>query len=90
MVRRRFRVSGVVQGVGFRFWTQRVGQSLALRGIVRNVEDGSVEVEVEGAPDQVDRLRRELERGPERALVTAVEELPSTDRQLAEPFGIAL
>jgi acylphosphatase len=43
-----FKVQGKVQGVGFRMWVRHTGTGLGLRGSVRNLEDGSVEVHVAG------------------------------------------
>ncbi len=79
-VRRRFRVEGRVQGVGFRWWTLRRGRAAGLRGWVRNLPDGAVEVEVEGSSATVADFRRDLERGPIAARVDVVHELePGTD-----------
>ena len=60
-MRRRFRVSGRVQGVGFRMWTLRRARDLGLRGTVANERDGSVVVEAEGEPAALDRLAKRLE-----------------------------
>lgn len=43
------RITGVVQGVGFRYWTARKADELMLRGTVRNNRDGSVQVVAEGS-----------------------------------------
>jgi len=48
LVRARIRVTGVVQGVGYRFFVRNVAASLGLAGEVRNLSDGSVEVVAEG------------------------------------------
>jgi acylphosphatase len=69
---RGFRVTGRVQGVGFRWWTQRTAQRLGLVGAVRNCSDGSVEVQVVGATDVVDRLEVALMRGPPASRVERV------------------
>lgn len=46
------RITGMVQGVGFRYWTARKADELALKGTVRNEHDGSVMLVAEGAdPD---------------------------------------
>ena len=78
-MRRRYLVSGVVQGVGFRFFARRVAQRLGLSGWVRNLADGRVETEVEGSPDMLDTYVRELSRGPAGAMVTGVEDVEVSD-----------
>ena len=55
-VRRRYNITGQVQGVGFRYRAQYAARSLELTGWVRNEEDGSVTLEVQGAPDKFGRL----------------------------------
>jgi acylphosphatase len=52
-VRLNARVFGVVQGVGFRFWTMGKAEELGLTGEVRNVDDGSVAVVAEGPESRV-------------------------------------
>jgi acylphosphatase len=71
---RRFLISGLVQGVGFRFFTQHLAENLHLSGYVRNLRDGRVEVLASGSPEQLERLRASLERGPRFATVRGVEE----------------
>jgi len=48
--------SGSVQGVGFRFTTERIASKLGLKGWVRNIEDGRVELVCEGEESDVDAL----------------------------------
>lgn len=76
--RLRFLVTGSVQGVGFRFFTQRTARALGISGWVRNLPDGSVEVEAEGDPRALEALRGALAKGPPSARVTRVDafELP--------------
>ena len=69
----RFRVFGRVQGVGYRWWTDREATGLGVTGTVRNLEDGSVEVIAHGNPDQMDRLERALRRGPPMSEVERIE-----------------
>lgn len=71
---RRYYISGVVQGVGFRFFAQRVAETLRLAGYVRNRRDSRVEVYAIGTAERLRALRRELERGPRGATVTRVTE----------------
>lgn len=66
-------VSGVVQGVGFRFSTAREAERLGLGGYVRNLPDGRVEFEAEGADEAVDALVAWAHRGPGPARVERVE-----------------
>ncbi|MET3141794.1 UNVERIFIED_ORG: acylphosphatase [Arthrobacter sp. UYEF2] len=55
-IRLSARVFGVVQGVGFRFWTMGKADELGLKGVVRNLDDGSVSIEAEGPEQQVHKL----------------------------------
>ena len=58
------RVTGVVQGVGFRFFVSRVARNLGLVGYVRNCADGSVELEAEGESSDVSALVDAVGTGP--------------------------
>jgi acylphosphatase len=66
-------VHGDVQGVGFRAATAQQARRANVAGWVRNLRDGSVEVEAEGSVQAIDELIRWLRRGPSLARVTAVE-----------------
>ena len=72
-VQMRATVRGLVQGVGFRMWTQRRARALGLSGYVRNLEDGSVEVVGEGPRESLEQFLAILRRGPESADVRFVE-----------------
>jgi acylphosphatase len=79
---KRYFVSGMVQGVGFRYFTQDAAEKLRLSGFVRNLRDGRVEVFAIGTPQQHAELRAVLERGPRFSSVTEVQEEPAAlDRQ---------
>ncbi len=69
----RFRVTGRVQGVGFRATTRRRALALGLRGTATNRADGSVEVIAVGPAQAIDDLREWLHHGPEHARVESVE-----------------
>jgi len=77
---RLFRVQGRVQGVGFRWFVERVASELAVAGYVKNLYDESVEVYAIGSEEQLNELRQQLERGPRGARVTRVEEGPAPVR----------
>jgi len=66
-------VKGKVQGVGFRFSTVRRAHELGVRGWVRNLDDGTVEALLQGAPDQIDELLSWMRYGPPAARVDNVE-----------------
>jgi len=65
-------VRGRVQGVGFRWYVQRVGQRLALGGHVCNLPDGSVEVHARGPTEALDALEKALREGPPASRVEAL------------------
>ncbi len=65
-------VSGVVQGVGFRWFVERVARNLGLVGYVRNLYDGSVEAYAEGGEDVLNAFHKELKIGPRSAHVSGV------------------
>ena len=66
-------VSGKVQGVYFRAFVQEQAQSLGLRGWVRNLKDGKVEILAQGAETAFTELKELLWQGSPRALVDMVE-----------------
>lgn len=59
-----------MQGVGFRHWTARTALSLGLTGWVRNLPDGSVEVQAQGERESLEKMAVWLRRGPSSARVT--------------------
>jgi acylphosphatase len=67
------RVFGVVQGVGFRYATLAQARKLNLKGYVRNLPDGSVEVVAEGEEAVISRFLVWLSQGPPGASVRRVE-----------------
>ena len=70
---RGYRIHGLVQGVGFRYWTQKQAYSLGLHGYVRNLPDGSVEIAAAGAVASLADFEARLGRGPSGARVDRVE-----------------
>ena len=65
-------VCGRVQGVGFRAFVQLEATKLQLHGWVRNCSDGSVESQVEGPRDQIERFLEKLHQGPTCSRVNSV------------------
>ncbi len=70
--RRAYRISGIVQGVGFRYFTRNEARSLGLGGWVCNRPDGSVEVQVEGEKNVLSRFESQLKQGPPSGEVNQV------------------
>ncbi|MBT5876144.1 MAG: acylphosphatase [Candidatus Latescibacteria bacterium] len=68
-VRGRFTVSGRVQGVGYRYFTDRIASQFGLRGYVRNLWSGDVEIVLEGPRTILERALTEFRRGPSLAVV---------------------
>jgi len=63
IVRYYGRAVGRVQGVGFRFFVQQNASELGLTGWVRNMDDGSVTMEIQGQEAPVDELERRIRKG---------------------------
>lgn len=85
---RRFRISGIVQGVGFRYYTQKQALRLGLAGWVRNLPGGEVELLACGRPERLDELHAWLLQGPTRASVSGVQvEIPEV---VTDPVGFAI
>jgi acylphosphatase len=72
MIRAYLLIQGRVQGVGFRANTRRRANRLNLRGWVRNMRNGDVEIIVEGPEVEVDRFIAWCHRGPTSAYVSKV------------------
>ena len=86
---KRYFISGMVQGVGYRFFTHAAAERLGLSGFVRNLRDGRVEVLAVGTPPQHRELRALLERGPRFSSVSEVREEPAiSDAQDRDAFFI--
>jgi len=68
----RLIVRGRVQGVGFRWFAQRAASKLGVTGYVKNLPDGSVEIEAEGERGRLEELIQQVKLGPTFAHVTDV------------------
>jgi len=71
---RRWIVSGRVQGVGYRYFARQTAQALGVRGWIRNLPDGSCEVQAAGSGELLQRFQDELRRGPRGARVEDIAE----------------
>ena len=83
------RVTGRVQGVGYRWWVRRQAEALALTGWVMNANsERAVELVAEGPAGALDELERRLWQGPDGARVEAIEARRSPASGEFDRFGI--
>jgi acylphosphatase len=73
MQTRHLKISGRVQGVGFRYYVHHHAQRLGLTGWVRNCRDGSVEAVVQGNDSAIAEMIAAARRGPRNSAVSAVD-----------------
>ncbi|MFH2096448.1 MAG: acylphosphatase [Bacteroidota bacterium] len=81
-------ISGHVQGVSFRWEAKREADLLGVSGYVRNNYDGSVYIEAEGTPDQLDAFIAWCHQGPSGAIVEEVNVSESKELQNYKSFLI--
>lgn len=90
MKRLEARISGRVQGVGFRYSTQRQARRLGLDGWVRNDPDGSVSVVAEGPEPDIKSFEQWLKKGPPGARVETVDSRTTQARGDLGRFRVAV
>lgn len=83
-----FYIYGLVQGVGFRFFTWQTANKIGVLGSVRNCSDGSVEVIAQGTEEQIAKLREWLQHGPRSARVERVIEVKYEGNNVFNNFDI--
>jgi acylphosphatase len=72
MIRAKINVIGMVQGVGFRYFTLKNAEHTGVKGFVKNLYDGSVYCEAEGTPEQIKEFCDLLKQGPSRSYIQKV------------------
>lgn len=80
----RMYIDGTVQGMFFRNFVKENADVLSLRGFVRNLEDGKVEVFVEGNPDEVNKMIKVCEKGPKHSQIRNVQVKPEKFQDFKE------
>lgn len=73
MKRLRIYVSGIVQGVGYRYFTKKKAQEMGVKGYVMNLPDGRVLVVAEGEEQNLEKFLSSLKEGPKFASVKGIE-----------------
>lgn len=81
-------VSGRVQGVFYRAYTQKAANGLKVKGYVKNLPNGSVEAVFQGTVDQVDQMVAWCNQGSPSSSVTRVDECTITDSENYSNFDI--
>ena len=84
----RYLVSGRVQGVFYRASAQQQASSMGLRGWVRNLTDGRVELLACGEQSVLEKLEKWLETGPKYAKVTNIEVIAEKSLDLPDVFEV--
>lgn len=79
----QLRITGRVQGVGYRAWMAATAEQLGLLGWVRNRSDGSVEAQVQGKPEVIAQMIDACWEGPWAAEVRQVERSDADDGDLS-------
>lgn len=81
-------VHGRVQGVGFRYFVQREAQRRSLKGWVRNLRGGGVQVAAEGPQDLLEEFLEALREGPPMAWVQRVDSSWKSPKGEVGPFEV--
>jgi len=87
LIHKNIRLSGLVQGVGFRYAARNIALLLDIKGFVRNMPNGDVYIEAEGLRVQVEEFIAWCKEGPPRAKVEKVDVVDGDTEGYAE-FGL--
>ncbi len=88
MTRVRWLVGGRVQGVGFRAFARREAAGLGIRGTVRNLPDGRVEIHAAAEPETLERFRERIAAGPSFGRVDRIDEEPAPGFEPPDGFDV--
>jgi acylphosphatase len=86
--RERMVVNGMVQGVGFRYFTCRLAQEYPVTGYVRNLRNGDVEIVAEGTKDAVKSFLFRVGRGPGYAHIISIKSFVEEPQGNFKVFGL--
>lgn len=82
-------VSGNVQGVGFRFFTHKIAESMGIVGEVKNLSDGRVEIFAEGDEAQLNSFITKVQQGPASADVSKIDSYWSEFKNQYSDFHVS-
>jgi len=74
----RLYITGSVQGVFFRLFVKQNAEKIGVNGFVRNLEDGRIEIFLEGDSDKVNQMTEICKKGPKHSQIRNVEIKPET------------
>jgi acylphosphatase len=71
-------ISGRVQGVGFRYYAVSIAEKYDVKGFVRNIQGGKVEIVCQGEEEELQSFIGEVKKGPAFSVITGAitEEIP--------------
>ena len=81
-------LSGRVQGVGFRYFTEALAARYNIQGYVRNIYDNKLEIVCQGGPDNLNKFILEVKKGPSFSHVKQVDMEEIIDAPVYEVFDI--
>ena len=75
-------ISGRVQGVGFRYYAVSIAEKYDVKGFVRNIRDGRVEIVCQGEEEELQSFISEVKKGPAFSVITGeiTEEIPEIEK----------
>lgn len=80
----RLYIDGIVQGIFFRIFVKENAEKNNVRGFVRNLDDGRIEVFLEGIINDVNKMMEICEKGPKHSQIKNVEIKPETFQDFKE------
>jgi acylphosphatase len=88
--RLKVKITGVVQGVNFRYEAEQMAESLGIKGWVRNIPTDAVEAVFEGEEDELKKMLEWCWEGPDVAQVRDIEEQWANPKDKYDDFSIRL
>lgn len=79
-IQKQLRITGRVQGVGFRHFTRQNARELGISGWVKNLRNGDVEAMLQGDANSVEKMTKRLKSGPVAARVDEIREVARDDK----------
>ncbi len=78
----RLYITGTVQGVFFRGFVKENAERYNVKGFIRNLEDGRIEVFLEGNANEVNKMVELCKKGPKHSMIRKVEEKPERFQEM--------